>query len=225
MSLMKNLITKDDLRKPGYKPNTDRYNIALSIGSERILCIVANLDNNYLEWVSLGEITDSAEAIGDCVNHIISQSPNGKHASRAHTILERENIDRNDYKYLWLSTKIAKHNGLFYFCGEELQFSSEKIGMGVIEFYNSHLKDCESLEENATSITDYLSNLCSQLEECLGLDNASLGYRRSKEIENPIGFEKLKCLGLSSNLEVQKLYREYRKMLNKSYQAYMNEAR
>ena len=225
MNIMKNLITENDLRKPGYKTKSDHYNIDVSISSTGLICILANLDNNYFEWVSLSEITSSKEAIGECVNNIITHSPNGKHASWIHNILKRENIDPYDYKYLWVSTKISKLDSLFFYCnGDEVELLSEKIGARIVEFYNCQLNECKILEDEKTSIRDYLSNLCIQLEQCSNSE-PWLAYKRSKEIENPIGFEKLKCLGLSNNKEVQNKYREYRVLLEDIYQTYMNAER
>jgi len=82
MSLMNNLVTDADIRTAGYKPRAEHYNFEISINYNGLLCIVANRDNNFFEWVSLGSIADSEEAIGDCISHIISQSPNGIHAVR-----------------------------------------------------------------------------------------------------------------------------------------------
>ena len=201
MNLMTNLITENELRKPGYKTKSDHYNIGVSISNTGLICIVANLDNNYFEWVSLGEITSSKKAIGECVKYIITHSPNGKHASWVHNILKRENIDRYDYKYLWVSTKISKHDCMYFYCdGDEVELLSEKIGARIVDFYNFQISECKILEDANKSIRDYLSNLCVQLEHC-SKSEPWLAYKRSKEIKNPIGFEKLKCLGLSNNID------------------------
>jgi len=236
MDLMKNLLTESDLRKtPVYELKPDHYNFDISISNEGVLCIIANYDYNFREWVSLGEIgssaqdssvkNSSAKKIGDCINHIISKSPSKVYDTKAYKVLDREGVDWRDHKYLWLSEKIIRRDGLFMFGGEELEFSSEKISLRIMEFYNNQLHECKLLEERETSITEYLSKLCFQLEENSKQYNPSLAQHYSKNIEKSIDDDSLRCLGLSGNVEVRNTYRKYRELKEDIYQAYMNYER
>jgi len=225
MSLTDNLIATDDVVK-GYKAlNATGYYFDITINSKGLLCVVGKYGYHTYDWVSVGSITDSAKDIGDCINYVIVNSPNGIMVGPDWELFEKFNISWSDYRHLWLSTTIGKYKSLFDFRDEELSRAPEKMGMKIIKFHDWQLEECNLLESGETSIPDYLQNLNIQLRECIAKYNPSLARTYSEEIENPIGFEKLKCLGLSKNEEIQNTYKEYRTLTEKIYQAYMNEVR
>jgi hypothetical protein len=226
MKLMQNLITEAYFVKPNYEPKHEHFRIDIHINGSGRLCIIAYCDNNYVEWVSLGKISYPSEIIGNCIIKLIKQTPLNK-VSYLSKILNKANIDWDNFQKLWISASIEKQNEGFIFCGDKFneKDSAESIGEKIVKFYNNKLHDCNLLEINTERIISYLTNICSQLKNCAENYGAVDAYFNSQKIPSEIDFENLKCLSLSENEKIQTLYKEYLTRINNLYNNYMNVVR
>lgn len=71
--MMKNII--DESINPSYEIKRDNFRVELFINSKKEVVVLAYKDNNYLEWLSKGQLSKEDLSVGESISFILQNTP------------------------------------------------------------------------------------------------------------------------------------------------------
>lgn len=227
---IKNFIEDLKQRKPHYDIKPEHFQIDVYIAYDKTVVIIGQKDNNFTEWLSVGQLSQDENSIGACINGLVKNTPLPVTASLYWKPFEEQTgIKYEELKVFYLHVRIVKV-GQQYFTinGNQVRrdSSDEDIQQLFWQLYNQEIKKMVAIEGQSTA--DIVKELKKDFQEIKKLEEEcpepwALNLV-ADEAEKVFKAKKAKYM-YSQDKEVIRLLFELYKLKSSIYNKYMTAAR